>query len=98
MILERANGAFHLIAAMHVWRDRLEGGIPLEGYCFFKGRAGFVSQDLEIDRESPGHQTSHNRVVRRNAVAVALGFESLLEDEVAVGVEGNHDICCRSVL
>jgi hypothetical protein len=25
-------------------------------------------------------------------VAVALGFEDLLENEVAVGVEGNHDV------
>jgi hypothetical protein len=25
-------------------------------------------------------------------MAVALGFECLLEDEIAIGVEGNHDI------
>ncbi len=25
-------------------------------------------------------------------MAVALGFEDLLENEVAVGVEGNHDV------
>ncbi len=77
---------------MHVWRDELEGGIPLEGDCFFIGGAGFVIQDLEINGESPGCQTRHNGVVCCDAVAVALGFESLLEDEVAVGVEGNHDI------
>ncbi len=34
MVLERANGAFCPIAVMHVWRDKLEGGIPLEGDCF----------------------------------------------------------------
>ncbi len=92
MILERANGAFYPIAAMHVWRDKLEGGVPLEGDCFFIGRAGFVIQDLEINREPLGHQTSHNGVVCCDAVAVTLGFESLLEDEVAIGIEGNHDI------
>ncbi len=70
----------------------MEGGIPLEGDCFFIGGAGFVIQDLEINEESPGRQTSHNGVVRCNAVAVALGFESFLEDEVAFGMEGNHDI------
>ncbi len=92
MILERANGVLHPIATMHVWRDELEGGVPLEGDCFFIGRAGFVIQDLEINREPTGRQTSHNSVVCCDAVAVTLGLESLLEDEVAVGVEGNHDI------
>ncbi len=42
MVLECANGVFRLIAAMHVWRDMLEGGIPLEGDCFFIRGAGFV--------------------------------------------------------
>jgi hypothetical protein len=92
VILERANCAFHPIAAMHVWRDELEGGISLEGDCFFIVGAGFVIQDLEINVESPGGQTSHNGVVCCDALAVALGFESLLKYEVAVGVEGNHDI------
>jgi hypothetical protein len=92
VILECANGAFHPIAAMHVWRDKLEGGIPLEGDCFFIGGAGFVIQDLEINGEPLGRQTCHNGVVCCNVVAVALGFESLLEDEVAIGMEGNHDV------
>jgi hypothetical protein len=98
VILERANGTFRPIVAMHVWRDDLEGGVPLEGDCFFIGRAGFVFKDLEIIGESPGGKTSHNGVVRCNSVAVAFEFESLLEDEIAVGMEGNHDIDCRSVL
>ncbi len=92
VILECVNGPFHPIAVMHVWRDDLEGGVPLEGDCFFIGGDGFVIQDLEINRESPGHQTSHNGVVHCDAEAIALGFESLLEDEVAIGIEGNHDI------
>jgi hypothetical protein len=49
VILERVNGALRPIAAMHVWRDKLEGGILLEGDCFFIGGAGFVIQDLEIN-------------------------------------------------
>jgi hypothetical protein len=40
----------------------------------------------------PGHQMRHNGVICCNVVAVALGFEGLLENEVAVGREGNHDI------
>ncbi len=92
MILERANGVLHPIATMHVWRDELEGGVPLEGNHFFIGRAGFVIQDLEINGEPTGHQMNHNSVICCNAVAVTLGLESLLEDEVAVGITSNHDI------
>ncbi len=72
--------------------DKLEGSVPLEGDRFLIGRAGCIIPDLEINGESLGRQMHHNGVVRCNGVAVALGFESLLEDEVAIGVEGNHDI------
>jgi hypothetical protein len=34
----------------------------------------------------------HNGVISCNAVAAALEFKGLLEDEIAVGMEGNHDI------
>ncbi len=53
MVLEHANGVFGLIVAMHDWRDKLEGGVPLEGDCFLICGAGFVIQDLEINGESP---------------------------------------------
>ncbi len=78
---------------MHVWRDKLEGGFPFEGDCFFIGGTGFVIQDLEINGEPPGRQTCHNGIISCNAVAVTFGFEGLLEDEVlAISVEGNHDV------
>jgi hypothetical protein len=92
VILECVNGAFRPIAAMHVWTDELKGGVLLEGNCFFIGGAGFAIQDLEMNGEPLGRQMHHNGAVCCNAVAVALGFESLLEDEVAVGMEGNHDV------
>ncbi len=92
MILECANCAFRPIATMHVWRYELERGIPSEGDCFFIGSAGFVIQDLEINRETPGRRTCHNGVICCDAVAVALVFEGLLENEVAIGMEGNHVI------
>ncbi len=92
VVLEPANEALCPIAAMHVWRDKLEGGVPLEDDCFFISRAGFVIQDLEINGEPTGRQTSHDCFVGCNAVAVTLGLEGLLEDEVAVGMEGNNDI------
>ncbi len=92
VILERADGPFCQIAAMHVWRDELESGIPFEGDCFFLGGTGFVIQDLEINREPSGCQMRHDGVIHCAAVVVALGFEGLLENEVAIGKEGNHDI------
>ncbi len=92
VVLECANGALCPIAAIHVWRDELEGGIPLEGDCFFISGAGFVIQDLEINIEPTGRQTTHDCVIGCNAVAVTLGLEGLLEDDVAIGMEGNHDI------
>jgi hypothetical protein len=92
VVLECANGMLHLIAAMHVWRDQLEGGVPLKGNCFFISRAGFVIQDLEINGETTSRQASHDSIVGGNAVAVTLGLEGLLEDEVAVGMEGDHYI------
>ncbi len=90
MVLECANGVLRPIAAVHVWRDKLEGGIPLKGDGFFICGAGFIIQDLEINREPTGHQASHDSIVGSNAVVVTLGLEGLLEAEVAIGVEGDH--------
>ncbi len=81
---------------MHVWRDKLQSSIPFEGDCFFIGSAGFVIQDLEINGENMGHQTSHNGVVCCNAVVVTLGFDGLLE-KITIGVEGNHGILVAGV-
>ncbi len=92
VVLECANGMLHLIAAMHVWRGKQEGDVLLEGGCFFISRAGYVIQDLEINREPTGHQASRDSVVDGNAVVVTLGLEGLLEDEVAIGVEGDYYI------
>ncbi len=39
-----------------------------------------------------GSQMSHDCVVGCDAVAITLRLEGLLEDEVAISVEGNHDI------
>ncbi len=87
MILECVNGAFRTIVVMHVWRDKLESGVPFEGDRFFIGGAGFVFRDLEINGEPLGCQTRHNGVIRCDAVAVALGFEGLLKNEVAFWCE-----------
>ncbi len=80
VVLEHANGALRLIAVMHVWRNKLEGGVQLEGDSFFISRAGFVIQDLKINGEPTGCQTRHDCVVGCDAVVVTLGLKGLLED------------------
>ncbi len=75
----------------------MESGVPFEGDHFFIRGAGFIIQDLVINREPPCRQMHHNGVIRCNAVAVALGFEGLLENEVAIGMEGNHDVLISGV-
>jgi hypothetical protein len=92
VVLEGANGALRPITAMHVRGDEREFGVPLEGDGFFVRQAGFVIQDLEINGETSGGQASHDRVVGGNAMAITLGLEGLLKDEVAVCVKGDHHI------
>ncbi len=75
---------------MHIRRDKLEFGIPLEGDVYFVCHAGLVVKNLEINQETPGCQACHNDIVGCNAVAVAFGLEGLLEDEIAISMEGNH--------
>jgi hypothetical protein len=92
VVLEGANGPFCPIAAMHVRRNKLEGGLPLEDDSFFVGRAGFVIQDLEINGETPSSQAGHDCVVGGNPMSIALGLEGLLKNEVAIGMKGDPHI------
>ena len=78
MVLEGVNGLLCSIAAMHVQGNKLEGGIPLEGDGLFVRQAGFVIQDLEINGETSGCQTSHDCIAGGNAMPIALGLEGLL--------------------
>ncbi len=54
--LERANSAFSLILAMHMWRDKLELGVPLEGDGFLVCHTGLIVKDLEVNGKTPGCQ------------------------------------------
>ena len=92
VVLEGANGPFCPIAAMHVRRNKLEGGLPLEDDSFFVGRAGFIIQDLEINGETPSSQAGHDCVVGGNPMSIALGLEGLLKNEVAIGMKGDPHI------
>ncbi len=82
----------HLIAVVHVRRDELKLGIPLEGDGFLISGAGFIVQDLEVNSEAASRQPCHDGIVGGNAVAVIPGLEGLLENEVAIGMVGDHHI------
>ena len=78
VVLECVNGTLRPILAMHVQGDELEFGVSLEGDGFFVCQAGFVIQDLEINRETLGCQASHDQVAGGNAMAITHGLEGLL--------------------
>ena len=92
MVLECANGTLRLIAAVHVRRNELKLGIPLEGDGFLIRGAGVIVQDLEVNSKAAGCQPCHDGIVGGNAVAVIPGLEGLLENEVAIGMVGDHHI------
>ncbi len=92
VILERANSAFSPVLAMHVRWDKLEFCVPLEGDCFLVCHAGLVVKNLEVHRDTPCCQVCHNGIVGCILIAVTFGLERLLEDEIAISVEGKHDV------
>ncbi len=67
-------------------------GVPLEGDGFLISGAAFIVQDLQVDSKAAGRQPCHDGIVGGNAVAVIPALEGLLENEVAVGMVGDHHI------
>ena len=49
MSFERANGAFGDVAAMHVERDKLEGGLPVFSDDLLEFGAAFIIHDVMVD-------------------------------------------------
>ncbi len=92
VVLEHADCALSPVLAMHIWWDKIEFGVPLEGDGFFVCRAGIFAEDLEVNQKSPDCQMCHNGIVGGDEMAVALGLECLLEDDIAISVKGNNDI------
>jgi hypothetical protein len=90
VVLEHVNSVFSPVTAMHIWWDNLEFGVPPEGDGLFVCCAGLIVKNLEINQKNPGCQACHNGIVGCNLMAVAFRLECLLEDEIAISVEGNH--------
>jgi hypothetical protein len=90
--LKSADGALRPIPAVHVWGDELELGFPLDGDGFLVRGASLIVENLEVNGKAACHQPCHDSIVGHNPMTVIPGLESLLEDEVAIGMEGNHHI------
>ena len=63
------------VAAVEVWRDKMELAGPTFFYGQILGLAGLVVEDLEINSVSAILETRHDEVVHRNAVSVVPGLE-----------------------
>jgi hypothetical protein len=59
VLLERANSTFSPVQAMHIWWDKLESSVPLEGDGFFVCCSGLEVKDLEVSQKTPGCQACH---------------------------------------
>jgi hypothetical protein len=77
---------------MHVWGYQLKLGLPGDSDGMLVGCTSLVVEDLEINCKTAGCQTGHDGIVGGNAMLVAPGLEGLLEDEIAIGMIGNHDV------
>ena len=75
MSFEGADGSFSDVAAVDIWRDKLEGAVPV----FNNGAAvfgtGFVIEDLEVNTVSFGLEASHDGVVGSEMVAIVEKLE-----------------------
>ncbi len=92
MVLESPDYTLSPVATMHVWGHQLKLGLPDDSDGMLVGCTSLVVEDLEINCKTSGCQRGHDGIVGGNAMLVAPGFEGLLEDEIAIGVIGNHDV------
>ncbi len=89
---EHADGALRLIPAVHVWGRKLELGLPLDSDGFLVPGASLIVENLEVIGKSTCRQSRHDGIVGCNPVPVIPCLERLLENEVVVGMVGDHHI------
>ena len=63
------------VAAVEVWRDKMELAGPIVLYSQIVGLVGLVVKDLEVNSVATILKTCHDAVVRRYAVSVVPGLE-----------------------
>ena len=62
MCLEGLDHAFRYVAAVHVGRNELEGGVPFFFNLLFVGGAALVVEDLEVDVMAVPLEAGHDTV------------------------------------
>ena len=75
MIFEGTNCLISGVAAVDVWRDKLDIAGPTFFYGQILGLAGLVVEDLEVNSVSAILETRYDEVVHRDAVSVVPGLE-----------------------
>ncbi len=85
MALERKDSVLRPVPVV-------EFGIPLDTDGFLVRNACLIVKNLEVHGKAKRRQSGHDGIVGCNAVTVIPGLERLLEDEVAIGMVGDHHI------
>ena len=90
MGFEGEDGTFRDVAAVEIWRDGLEGEVPVfnDGVAVFI--TGFVTEDLEVHAVSFVLEASHDGVVGCKAVAIVARLECRDKYAVDIYVVGEH--------
>ena len=75
VVLEGADGPFGGVPSMHVRWYKLVLHVPGPGNSALAFGAGFIVEDLEVDRVSACLESSHDGVVGCKVMTVVLGLE-----------------------
>ena len=75
MCFEHSNCTPSLVTTVNVWRNFLVCALPYIGDSFDVCCAGFVVQDLRVDRDAARLESLHDGVVGWDAVVFLLGLE-----------------------
>ena len=86
MSFECLDCTFSNVAAVHVWRDKLVGTLPIvsDGTAVFG--AGFVVEYLVIYSVATGFETFHKPVVSWNTMPVVTSLKRFNENGICVAV------------
>ena len=80
------------VAAVGVWRDKLELAGPIVFCGQLVGLAGLVVEDLEVNSVAAILEPHHDVVVRHDAVSVVPGLEGFDQNGICVDLVRQHNV------
>ena len=86
MSLERLDGTFGNIAAVHIRWDKLVSAFPILSDNTVVLCTGFIVKNLVIYCMAACLEALHDSVVSGNAVPVVMGLEGLDENDIGIAV------------